>query len=68
VEKLYGLYLLLSIIRLIKSRRMRWAGHVVKMREKKNTYRLLMLNPEGKSHQEDQDVGGWTVLSWILER
>jgi hypothetical protein len=30
-----------SIIRMIKSRRMRWAGHVARMGEKKNVYRLL---------------------------
>jgi hypothetical protein len=31
-----------SIIRIIKSRRMRWVGHVALMGEKKNTYRLLV--------------------------
>jgi hypothetical protein len=37
-----------SIIRIIKSRRMRWAGHVVRMGEKRNVYRLLVEKPEGK--------------------
>jgi hypothetical protein len=37
-----------SIIRIIKSRRMRWVGHVARMGEKKNAYRLLVGNPEGK--------------------
>jgi hypothetical protein len=37
-----------SIIRIIKSRRMRWAGHVVGMGEKRNAYRLLVGKPEGK--------------------
>jgi hypothetical protein len=36
------------IIRIIKSRRMRWAGHVARMREKRNSYRLLVGKPEGK--------------------
>jgi hypothetical protein len=36
-----------SIIRIIKSRRMRWAGHVAQMGEKRNTYRLLVGKPEG---------------------
>jgi hypothetical protein len=36
------------IIRKIKSRRMRWAGHVVRMGEKRNVYRLLVGKPEGK--------------------
>jgi hypothetical protein len=37
-----------SIIRIIKSRRMRWAGHVARMGEKRNGYRLLVRKPEGK--------------------
>jgi hypothetical protein len=37
-----------SIIRIIKSRRMRWAGHVAWMGEKRNVYRLLVRKPEGK--------------------
>jgi hypothetical protein len=30
--------------------------------EKRNAYRILVGKPEGKSHWEDQDVGGWTIL------
>jgi hypothetical protein len=37
-----------SIIRIIKSRRIRWAGHVARMGEKRNVYRLLVGEPEGK--------------------
>jgi hypothetical protein len=37
-----------SIIRMIKSMRMRWAGHVARMGEKRNAYRLLLGKPEGK--------------------
>jgi hypothetical protein len=33
---------------MIKSRRMRWAGHVARMGEKRNAYRILMGMPEGK--------------------
>jgi hypothetical protein len=33
---------------MIKSRRMRWAGHVARMEEKRNAYRILMGKPEGK--------------------
>jgi hypothetical protein len=39
--------ILASIIRMIKSRRMRWAGHVAQI-EKRNAYRILMGNPEEK--------------------
>jgi hypothetical protein len=35
-------------IRIIKSRKMRWAGHVARMGEKRNVYRLLVGKPEGK--------------------
>jgi hypothetical protein len=37
-----------SIIRIIKSMRMRWAGHVARMGEKRKAYRLLVGKPEGK--------------------
>jgi hypothetical protein len=47
-EELHHLYSSPSIIRIIMSRRMRWAGHVARMGEKKNVYRLLVGKPEGK--------------------
>jgi hypothetical protein len=47
-EELHNLYSSPSIIRMIKSRRMRWAGHVTRMRAKRNAYRILVGNPEGK--------------------
>jgi hypothetical protein len=47
-EELRDLYSSPSIIRIIKSRKMRWAGHVARMGEKRNAYRLLVGKPEGK--------------------
>jgi hypothetical protein len=47
-EELHNLYSSPSIIRMIKSRRMRWAWHVARMGEKRNAYRILVGNPEGK--------------------
>jgi hypothetical protein len=47
-EELRNLLSSPSIIRIIKSRRMRWVGHVVRMGEKRNVYRLLVGKPEGK--------------------
>jgi hypothetical protein len=35
---------------------------------KKNAYRILVGKPEGKRSLGRQDVGGWTILKWILER
>jgi hypothetical protein len=46
-EELRDLYSSPSIIRIIKSRRMRWAGHVARIGEKRNAYRLLV----GKSEE-----------------
>jgi hypothetical protein len=55
VEKLYNeelqnLYSSPSIIRIMKSRRMRWTGHVARMGEKRNVYRLLVGKPEERDH------------------
>jgi hypothetical protein len=47
-EELHDLYSSPSIIRIIKSSRMRWEGHLARMREKRNAYRLLVGKPEGK--------------------
>jgi hypothetical protein len=47
-EELHNLYSSPRIIRIIKSRRMRWAEHVARMGEKRNVYRLLVGKAEGK--------------------
>jgi hypothetical protein len=51
-EVFRDLYSSPSIIKIIKSRMMRWAGHVARMGEKRNTYRLLVGKPEGKYHRK----------------
>jgi hypothetical protein len=48
IEELHNLYSSPSIIRIIKSRRMRWAGHVAGMGEKGNAYKILVGKPERK--------------------
>jgi hypothetical protein len=45
-EELHNLYSSPSTFRIIKSRRMRWAGHVARMGEKRNMYRLLVRKPK----------------------
>jgi hypothetical protein len=52
----------------IKSRRMRWAGHVARMGEGRNMYRVLVGKPEGKSLLKDQGVDGSMGLKWTLGR
>jgi hypothetical protein len=46
--ELHDLYSSSSIIRIIKSRRMIWAGHLARMGKKRNVYKLLVGKPEGK--------------------
>jgi hypothetical protein len=47
-KSIYALYSSLNIIRVIKSRRLRWAGHVARMRERRGAYRALVGKPEGR--------------------
>ena len=47
-EALYALYSSPNITRVIKSRRLRWAGHVARMAERRGTYRALVGKPEGR--------------------
>jgi hypothetical protein len=46
-EELHSLHSLPSIIRMIKSRRMRWLWHIVHMGKKRNVYRILVGKAEG---------------------
>jgi len=47
-EELNDLYSSPNIVRVIKSRRMRWAGHVARMGEERGAYRVLVGKPEGR--------------------
>jgi hypothetical protein len=47
-EELHDLYCSPNFLRVIKSRRMRWAGHVARMGEGRGVYRVLVGKPEGK--------------------
>ena len=47
-EELNDLYTSPNIVRVIKSRRMRWAGHVARVGEERGVYRVLVGNPEGR--------------------
>jgi hypothetical protein len=58
-EELRDLYSSPSIIRIIKSRRMIWAGHVARMGERTNAYRLLVRKAEAK-----RPLGG-TRRKWV---
>jgi hypothetical protein len=47
-DELHSLYSSPNIVRVIKSRRVRWAGHVARMGEGRGVYRVLVGKPEGK--------------------
>jgi len=47
-EELNDLYSSLSIIQVIKSRRMRWSGHIAHLGESRGVYRVLVGNPKGR--------------------
>jgi hypothetical protein len=67
-DELHSLYSSLNIVRVIQSRRMRWAGHVARMGEVRGVYRVLVGRLEGKRPLEDLGVGGRITLRWTLGR
>ena len=66
-EELSGLYSLPNIVRVVKSRRMRWAGHA-RMGYERGVHRVLVGKLEGKSHWGDPDVDGRTILRYIFRK
>jgi hypothetical protein len=76
-EELHNLYCSPSIIRMITSRRMRWLGHVARMGEKRNAYRILVRKRAGKrplgrrrrrwvnNIKTDLREIGWDGMDWI---
>jgi hypothetical protein len=56
------------IIRVIKSRRMKWTGHVARTREMRNVVNILVATPEVKNKLEELDVDERIILEWILEK
>jgi hypothetical protein len=65
---IHNLYSSPSLIRVIKSRRMRWAGHAARMGRGGMHIGYWWESQKERDHVEDQDVDGWTILKWILER
>ena len=78
-EELNDLYCSPNIVRVIKSRRMGWAGHVARMGEEREVYRVLVGKPEGRrplgrprrrwvnnitGSAGGGNVGIWTGLGW----
>jgi hypothetical protein len=77
-EELHNLYSLPNIIRMIKPRKMRWAGQVPRTGEKRNAFRVLAGKPEGikplgkPRHRWEDDIIidlreiGWGGTDWII--
>jgi hypothetical protein len=66
-EELHNLYCSPSIIRIIKSRRMRLAGHVARMGRRGMHVGFWWERQKEIDHKEDLDVGGRIISRWVLE-
>jgi hypothetical protein len=67
-DELHSLYSSPKIVRAIKSRRMRWAGHVARMGRREMFTEFWLGSPKVRDHLEDLGVGGSITLSWTLVR
>jgi len=67
-EDLNDLYSSSNIGRVIKSRRIRWAGHVARMDEERGCIGSCWGKPEGNRPLGDLGVDGWLILGWISRR
>ena len=67
-EELHSLYRSPHIVKVIKSRRLRWAGHVARMEEGRRSFKILTGKPTGKRLCVGLGVDGRTILERILKR
>jgi hypothetical protein len=67
-EELRYLYSIPNNVRVVKSRRMRWADHVARMGEGRAVHSVLVGKPEGKRHWGDPDVDRRTILRRIFRK
>jgi hypothetical protein len=67
-DKLHSLYYSLNIVRVIKSTRMRWVGHVARRGSGKVCTGFWLGGPKGRDYLEDLGVGGMITLRWALGR
>jgi hypothetical protein len=52
---------------MIKSRRLRWAGHVASVEDRRHAYRVVWWRSCGNNHLQDLDIDGRKMLKWVLK-
>ena len=67
-EEVHSLYRSPNIVRVIKSRRLRWTVHVARMEEGRSAFKMLTGKPTGKRLWRGLGVDGRTILEWTLKR
>ena len=67
-EELNDLYSSPNIVRVIKSRRIRWAGHVARMGERRGVYRVWWGNLRERYHLGDPGLDGKIIIRLILRK
>jgi hypothetical protein len=67
-DELNDLYCLPNIVRVVKSRRMRWAGHVARMGRKEVCTGCWWGNLRERGRWEDPDVDGRIILRWMFRK
>jgi len=67
-EELGDLYSLPNVVRVVKSRRIRWAGHVARMGEERGVPGFWWGNLRERDHWGDPDEDGRIILRWIFRK
>jgi len=68
IEKLNYLYSSPNIVRVIKSRRMKWVGHLARMGERRSACRIWWGNLSERDHLQDAGIYGKIILKWIFKK
>jgi hypothetical protein len=57
-----------DIIRVIKSKCVRWAGHIGRIEQLRCVYKIFVRSPEGRDNMGELGVGGKVILKWVLRK